>query len=54
MTIGNGGKFGDPGPGYSTINKFGLNLDIDTGSTPETMGKWWRFPFFGCWDINVN
>jgi hypothetical protein len=37
MTIGNGGQFGEPGPGYTPVNKFGLNLDIDTGSTPETI-----------------
>ena len=37
MITGNDGIFGQPGAGYSVVNKFGLNFDIDTGSTPETI-----------------
>lgn len=31
---GNGLKFGEPGPGYAVVNKFGENSDIDTADTP--------------------
>lgn len=52
MTIGSGGRPGDPGPGYEPVNKFGLNLDIDTGSTPETI--WSNGGVFPFLDVGIS
>ena len=37
MTAGNNGGVPGRGAGFEVINKFGVNFDIDTGSTPETI-----------------
>lgn len=44
--IGDGGTKSFNGPGYSVINKFGVNLDIDTASVPEAIwSHGGAFPF---------
>jgi hypothetical protein len=46
VPIGGGVGAGQKSPGYKVINKFGVNLDIDTGTTPETIwGEGGTFPF---------
>lgn len=43
---GNGGNPNTHNPGYKAINKFGVNLDIDTATVPETIwSHGGAFPF---------
>jgi hypothetical protein len=44
-----GGATGSPGPGYRVINKFGVNLDIDTG--PEDI--WSHGGLFPFLDVGI-